>query len=120
MITIMIELETKWQHSLQLLSSQPAKFIKKFSREEWLIQSGLVGEEHVRLFAKYLRQCKKIIPVKVESIDLNKAEQKTAQVVSGYVKRHPGEKILLVMGNLHIRKYPFIFNKAGKKKKFIR
>lgn len=117
---IMIELEAKWQKSFSYLKKgQEDKFIKSFKKEDWIFQSGLVGNEYIKLFSKYLKKGKKIIPIKVEDQDWNISETKTVKNIKKFLKTNPNKNVLVIMGRLHMRKKPFYFNFDGKSKRLI-
>lgn len=118
--TIMIEVESKWQKIFPLLVNNPKEFIKQLSKEHWITKSGLMGKEHIHLFRKYLKKNKKIVPIKIENRNWNKAEKQTAEAILNYIKKNPKEKtILIIVGNLHARKKPFFLNEKNRKRKFI-
>lgn len=117
---VMIELETKWREIFPLLAHGRAKeFAKRLRREEWLCRSGVIGQRHVRLFRQYLREGKRIIPVKIEHPDWNVAERKTAKTIRQLLKKYPREKVLVVMGNLHTRKKPFTLYEKKHRKRLV-
>lgn len=115
--TVMLELETKWQSTFELLKNKPAEFVREISKEEWLVQSGLIGREHLPILGKFLENGKKIVPIKIDDRDWDTADRKTADFIRKYIQENPREKILLVIGNLHARTKPFILtdNNQGTK-----
>jgi len=117
---ILVELEPKWKKSfLYLEKGQKEKFIKSFKGEDWIFQSGIIGDQHIKLFSKYLKEGKKIIPIKIENKNWNVSESKTSKNIKDIFKSNPDKNILLIMGKLHARKKTFKFNFNGETKRLI-
>lgn len=117
---IMVELESKWEKSfLYLKKGQKEKFIKSFKKEDWIFQSGLIGDEHIKLFSKYLKEGEKIIPIKIENKNWNISESRTSKNIKSILEANPNKNLLLIMGKLHARKKPFLFNFNNKIKRLI-
>jgi hypothetical protein len=104
---IMLELETKWQKTLNLLPKRSnQEILDLFKVEGWILESGLISFAHFDLFREYIKEGKKIVAFKIEGSDWNKAEKLTTDFIEKFSKNKQ-KKIMVVTGNLHARKRPF-------------
>lgn len=105
---ILIELEQKWNKYLEeLIRKKEGIFYKKLLKEKWLINSGLISKKHVELFKKLLKTGKRIYAVKVYGKTWNSTDKLTAKNILRIARKNKDKKMLIVVGNLHIRKKEF-------------
>lgn len=119
---IFIELESKWDKYFKY--SNKKSFNREMrgklfsSRESWLIESGLIGEECFAFWQSLLQEGCRIICAKIEHRDWNIAEQRTADNILKIIKKMEKnlnkERFIIVFGKLHARKNKFSINYKNK------
>jgi len=108
---ILFELEEKWTHHLQKISSPSGlrKFIRAVDEERWITEGGLIGREHIPFLRLWNTQNVTLRGVKIEHKDWNKAEKLTVENVARILHSQQNKKIIFVTGNFHARKSKFDF-----------
>lgn len=119
---VFIELESKWDKYFK--HSNKKGFDKEMrgklfsSRESWLIESGLIGEESFAFWKLLTQEGCRIVCAKIDHRDWNIAEQLTADNILKIVKKiekNPNkERFIIVFGKLHARKNKFSINYENK------
>ncbi len=114
---VMVEIES---HHRQLLYSavKGNKIQLEKLKKNWIAQSGVIGKEHLRLFAELIKQNKTIEPIKNDHKTWNTAEQKTAETIKKVLKKHKNLPTMIIMGSLHARKKSFKMTFESKTKPY--
>ncbi|MBP6855748.1 MAG: hypothetical protein KBC26_02125 [Candidatus Pacebacteria bacterium] len=114
--SILLELEKKWTSYLKNIASKKSahSFVRALAKEQWIVQSGLIGKEHLPFLLRWSKEKRNIVGIKVEHPAWNDAERLTAQEIRrnlNVLKRN--RQNIAVVGNLHARTKPFRLFSAG-------
>jgi hypothetical protein len=104
--TVFVELPVRWNKHLRSLKNGDSKpLYEGLKREAWVLNSGLIGQEHIELFKDLFSRGKEVVAVIHESKNWNEGELKTASNIKKRIRKR--KKYLLVVGNLHARNNHF-------------
>lgn len=118
--TVLIEVNAKYAKLFSRLTvrtlQKTAEVIRK--TDPWLFEAGVLSMAHLRLYATLNEQNVRVIPVKIESRDWNRAENLTTEEIRRNIAPIPGPALAIV-GRLHARKRLFVQDANGKPQKYI-
>lgn len=105
--TLAIEIEPKWQKTIDTLRKYEASQVfRLIATEPWIFKSGVISLKHLILFKNFLRlNNNKIITIGVQNKNWNLGDKLTTRYLTKLIKK--GDKTLVIMGNLHTRKSTF-------------
>lgn len=119
---VLIEVDAKYESLFaQLRPGMEKAMVKKIrDKDAWLFDAGVLSLAHLRLYARLNELGISILPVKIEDRDWSRAEMKTAKHIKKiFANKNIKTPALVVFGNLHMRKLPFILNDCGSKKRVV-
>ena len=106
--SVFIEVDKKYAKLLKKITiknvSATAVAIKK--SDAWLFEAGVLSIAHLRLYAQFNERGIRVVPIKVEDKNWNRAEKKTAIEIKKNLTTK-SQNTLLIVGNLHARKKIF-------------
>lgn len=116
--TILTELEKKWNRYLDRPGLE--LFKKNILKEKWLIESGLVSENHIFAYNKIILNGGKIIATRIENRNWNDSEKLTAQYVLNLLDyKYNNLPLITTYGNLHARNKSFMMILKKRKSEFV-